>query len=247
VHGGFRSARELLLLLTLATAIISSVGCKTTTFFSRKEPQPAPIKSVADALTAVRTNSDPAVRRDAYQFLGNPKRYSGDDSSSDEITEILRLALTAETDPQLRIAVLSALAKLHSPKAIAAIAGATKDKETAVRVTACRLLGQSGARNAADQLDELLISDSSLDVRLAAAEALGNLPSRKAALALLEGVDDPDVAIRFRCRESLKKLTGTDHAADLTDWRKEIQTANFEEPTRRTRPWSVVGAGLHRF
>ena len=188
-----------------------------------------------DALSAIRSSSDPSVRREAFEFLGEPRHYSGNDTSRDEITEILKLALTAEDDPHSRITILRSLAKLRSPNSFAAIAGAANDKVPAVRVTVCKLMGQAGAIHATGQLDELLTADSSLDVRLAAAEALGNLPSRQAALALLEGIDDPDVALRFRCRESLKKLTGSDHAADLAGWRQEIQTASFEQPVGRRK------------
>ena len=215
------------------------MGCKHTSWFTRKSVQPAPIESVPDALSAIRSSSDPSVRRAAFEFLGNPRHYSGNDNNRDEISDILQLALSAEADPHLRITILQSLAKLQSPKALAAISGAATDKDPAVRVTACRLLGQAGAAQATAQLDELLTADSSLDVRLAAAEALGNLPSRQAALALLEGIDDPDVALRFRCRESLKKLTGTDHAADLAGWRHEIQTASFEEPAAHRKRFGL--------
>ena len=228
------------LLVFIACSATTSwcTGCKHISLFTRKNVQPAPIESVPDALSAIRASSDPGVRREAFEFLGDPKHFSGDGAGRDEITDILKLALASEADPQLRITILHSRAKLNSPKAIASIAGAANDKDPAVRVTVCRLLGQSGATQATAQLDELLTADSSLDVRLAAADALGYLPSRQAALALLEGIDDPDVALRFRCRESLKKLTGSDHAADLAGWRQEIQTASFEEPAGR---WKRFG------
>ncbi|MBI3465083.1 MAG: HEAT repeat domain-containing protein [Planctomycetes bacterium] len=199
---------SLLVFFVCLAATNWSTGCKHTSLFTRKNAPPPPIESVPDALSAIRASSDPSVRRDAFEFLGEPRHYSGNDASRDEITEILKLALTSE---------------------------AANDKDPAVRVTVCRVLGQAGATQATPQLDDLLMADSSLDVRLAAADALGNLPSRQAALALLEGIDDPDVALRFRCRESLKKLTGSDHSTDLAGWRQEIQTASFEQPAGRRR------------
>jgi len=226
---------SLLVFIVCLAATNWSTGCKHTSLFTRKNAQPPPIESVPDALSAIRSSSDPSVRRDAFEFLGEPRHYSGSDASLDEITEIFKLALTSEADPHLRITILHSLAKLRSPNSFAAIAGAATDKDPTVRVTVCRVLGHAGATQATAQLDELLMADSSLDVRLAAADALGNLPSRQAALALLEGIDDPDVALRFRCRESLKKLTGSDHSTDLAGWRQEIQTASFEQPAGRRR------------
>ena len=85
------------------------------------------------------------------------------------------------------------------------------------------------------KLDTLLVSDPSLDVRLAAADALGHIPTQQAAMSLLTGIEDADVAIRYRSRQSLKQITGKDHAGNVGEWREDIQTANFEELAARRR------------
>jgi HEAT repeat protein len=125
--------------------------------------------------------------------------------------------------------ILDSLARLGSPTRWDAFNNALQDKDSQVRIAACRLVGKSGSTEQTKALDNLLISDPDLDVRLAAADALRHIPTRESALALLSGVQDSDVAVRHRCRESLKHITGKDFGSNADEWRTEIQTANFEE------------------
>jgi HEAT repeat protein len=207
-------------------------GCQTLPFFGRKDPLPAPIDSVPSALAAIRSSRDPASRLDAFGYLGDPQLYRDDAKRRDEVAEILVLALAADNDPNARIAILRSLAHLGSPKSQPAIVKATSDADPAVRQVACRLLGESKDPSAIAPLQSVLASDTNLDVRLAAADALGHLPHRDAALALVQGLESPDVAVRFRSSQSLQRITGKDHAVDAAAWREEIQTTSFEELPR---------------
>jgi HEAT repeat protein len=207
--------------------LISALGCKATSFFARKHYSKPSIDSAAAALAAIRESSDPALRRAAFEYLGDPAHLGTDDR--DEVSNIMGLAVTSEPHAQTRIVILQSLSRLGSPNRWEPIAAALNDKEPAVRACACRLIGKSGRTDVVPMLDQLLLNDSNLDVRLAAADALGNVSTRDAAMALLSGVADADVAVRYRCRQSLQHIMGKDHAADVDEWRKEIQTANFEE------------------
>lgn len=214
--------------VALCSAIlISALGCKATSFFARKQYSRPSIDSPAAALAAIRESSDPAQRRAAFEYLGEPDHVATDDR--EEVTGILSLALSSEPNAQTRIVILRSLARLDSPKRWEPIATALKDNDPAVRITACRVVGKSAGPEVVNLLDQLLVNDSNLDVRLAAADALGNIATREAALALLSGVADTDVAMRYRCRQSLRQIIGKDHAANVDQWREEIQTANFEE------------------
>lgn len=208
-------------------------GCKSGGLLARKQSSTIQINSVTDALTTMRESRDSVTRWMAIEYLGEPKHVAA--TQRGEISEILALAISVEAEPNARIHILQSLDKLGSPKRVPAFLESTADKDASVRVTACRLLGKAQVLETAETLDSLLVSDTSLDVRLAAAEALGHLPSQPAALALLGGVADPDVAIRFRCRESLKQITGKDFTGDVGAWRQEIQTANFEELAGKRR------------
>jgi HEAT repeat protein len=251
------ASRDFVRTLRFADWIVAAVcavllaGCATGGgLFGRKDRSSIKIESVPDALATIRESRDPVARWLAIEYLGEPRRVGSDQANRDEISEILALAIANEPEPNARIHILQSLDQLGSRKRVPAYLEATKDKDASVRVTACRLLGKAGApipradsgtyaegsdysAKATEVLDSLLTNDPSLDVRLAAAEALSHLPSEQSALALVGGLSDSDVAIRFRCRESLRAITGKDHAGDLNKWREEIQTANFEELANR--------------
>jgi len=218
-----------------AVLILSAIGCEATSFFTRNRSATPTVDSPQAALAAIRESRDPGLRRAAFEYLGDPRHLGGEAGDRDEVTTILGLALQSESQPQARIVILDSIARLASPKRLEAMAPAVNDKEPAVRVAACRHLGRTGAPEAAAKLDPLLVADSSLDVRLAAADALAHIPTQQAAISLLTGLEDSDVAIRFRCRQSLKQITGKDHSANVGEWRQEIQTANFEELAKKRR------------
>lgn len=216
--------------LTLSAALIlSAIGCEATSFFTRNRNSIPTVDSPQAALAAIRESRDPGLRRAAFEYLGDHRHVGGEAGDRDEVTTILGLALQSESDPQSRIVILDSITRLDSPKRLEAMAPAVNDKDPTVRVAACRHLGRTGAPEAGAKLEPLLVSDPSLDVRLAAADALGHIPTQQAAMSLLAGIEDSDVAIRYRCRQSLKQITGKDYAGNVGEWRQEIQTANFEE------------------
>jgi thioredoxin-like negative regulator of GroEL len=219
---------------TLGAAIVlSAIGCEATSYFTRNRSSTPTVDSPQAALAAIRESRDPGLRRAAFEYLGDPRHLGGEAGDRDEVTTILGLALQSETEPQSRIVILDSMARLASAKRLEAMSPAVTDKEPAVRVAACRHLGRTGAAEAAAKLDQLLVSDPSLDVRLAAADALAHIPTREAAMSLLTGIEDPDVAMRYRCRQSLKQITGKDYSGNVGEWRQEIQTANFEELAKK--------------
>lgn len=224
----------------LTVVLLSALGCQATSLFTRKHYAKPTIESPAQALATLRESSDPVLRHEAFEYLGNPKHIGAETSNRDEITSILGLALSAEPQPETRILILQSIARIGSPHRWELIAAAVADKDAAVRVTACRLIGNSGNADAAKSLNDLVRSDTNLDVRLAAADALGNVPNRDSALALAGGLEDPDVAMRYRCRQSLRHILGKDHAGDVAQWREDIQTANFEELAGRKKYFGLT-------
>jgi HEAT repeat protein len=211
------------------------LGCTATSWFTRKHYYKSPIDSTATALAAIRESDDPVLRREAFEYLGDPDHVGPE--NVDEVTGVLGLALGAEPRAQTKIAILHSLAQLGSAKRLDTIAAALKDSDPAVRIAACRAIGKPGNDEIAQILGELLTSDPALDVQLAAADALSNISSRQSANILLTGVAHSDVAIRHRCRQSLRQILGKDHAGNVNDWQQEIQTASFEEGGHPRRFW----------
>ena len=216
-----------------AVLILSALGCEATSYFTRNRSSIPTVDSPQAALAAIRESRDPGLRRAAFEYLGDPRHLGGEAGDRDEVTTILGLALQSESEPQTRIVILDSMTRLGSPKQVEAMSPAVSDKDPAVRVAVCRHLCRTGTAEAAAKLDPLLVSDASLDVRLAAADALAHIPTQQAALSLLTGLEDSDVAIRFRCRQSLKQITGKDYSGNVGQWRQEIQTANFEELAKK--------------
>ena len=220
-----------LALAVCITVLAGSVGCETTNYLVRHDDKTklSPINSLPSALSVIRESRDPSERRRAFEYLGDPKHVGNDEARRDEVAGILTLALAAEADTNLRIVLVRSLGSLGSARAVPGLEQAAADKDPTVRIAACKALAHTSAPEAAEKLESLLASDSNLDVRLAAADALGSVHTREAASALLAGLQDSDVALRYRCRQSLKEMTGTDHVSDVAAWREEIQTANFEQ------------------
>jgi HEAT repeat protein len=214
---------------------LSFSACRSTTPFARRHDQTPRIDSVPTALGVIRESRDPARRREAFEYLCKPSHMRGDESLRADVCEILGLAIKADPDPHTRVIIVRGLGEIGGAEQTPAIVAATSDSEPAVRIAVCRVLGKLKAQDATANLDSLFMTDPDLDVRLAAAEALGQLPNQQAALALVGGLHDPDVAVRFRCRESLKEMLGHDHGADLDAWRGEIRQADFEQLARPRR------------
>ena len=82
-------------------------------------------------------------------------------------------AIQVEKDPAIRAQIVRTLEAYPTEASLAVINAASKDPETDVRLAVCPILGKRGDAKAVAQLSELLKSDTSTDVRLAAARALG--------------------------------------------------------------------------
>src|SRR5262245_31812378 len=120
------------------------LGCKETSLFTRKHYSKPSIDSATGALAAVRESGDPALRRAAFEYLGNPSHLSSP-GDRDEVSSVLALAYAGERQAETRIVILRSLGQLGSAKRWEAFNSALKDGDAAVRATACRLVGHSGS------------------------------------------------------------------------------------------------------
>ncbi len=148
----------------------------------------------------------------------------------------MKYLLETQQSPLLRAAAVDALAELAVPEADSGLALALKDKDPTVRIAACRAWAQHGGKQAIEHLAEMLGSDTNLDVRLAAAKALGRFKDPTAYEALGLALDDSDPALQYRAVESLKEASGRDFGNDLDAWRR---LARGENPGPDTTPYLV--------
>lgn len=190
--------------------------------------------SVSEALATLRDSPDPAKRLSAYRYLLDPDHFPNGQIPDDVFRTVVETALQ-EPEAIERTSVVALLGKLDDPRALDPLLRAADDPDPLVRQAACEYLGRWHEDRVVEVLIDRLQNDASIDVRLAAARALGQIPSRRAAQALYAHLADPDVAIRYRVREALAELVGEDYGFDMEQWRGAIEQASFTQP--KTRRW----------
>jgi hypothetical protein len=185
------------------------------------------------------TYHTPAMRVDAVREFGT--RSKGVDSPEQrQITDQLARQMQIEPDPLVRHAVVEAIAEFHTPMAQQVLEAGLADQDEAVRVACCKALGRRAEEGVANvgqtsvaSLANVLRSDDDIDVRLAAAEALGHMKSPEAIQALLVALEDRDPAMQYAGVQSMKSITGEDYGPDVQAWR---QVARGETPPPAKAP-----------
>ncbi len=84
-----------------------------------------------------------------------------------------------------------ALAKMGEPKAVPLLLNLLKDREDEVRIAACLALGLFRDPSTFDDITNVLLDDPQIEVRQAAARALGNTQHPAALPYLMEALRDP--------------------------------------------------------
>jgi hypothetical protein len=197
------------------------------------------------------TYNTPAMRVDAISEFS--MRSTGVDSPEQrEITDQLARQMQVEPDPLVRQSVAAAIAEFHTPMAQQVLEAGLADENENVRVACCQALGRRAEAGVLDPgntsvaaLANALRSESDIDVRLAAAEALGHIKSPEAIQALVAALDDRDPALQYVGVQSMKSITGQDYGPDVQAWRTVAtsdtpptpQTPSLAERLRRTSPF----------
>jgi len=143
-----------------------------------------------------------------------------------------------EADPIIREQIVRALEKIPAATATSVIQAALHDPDTQVRIAAIETIARRGGSGTIEVLSGVLQGDGNIDVRLAAARALGELQDPAAMQALALALESPDPALQYRAMQALKQTTGQDLGDDVEAWRQYARSGN--PPTRQ--PFSVVDA-----
>ncbi|HEX6291238.1 MAG TPA: HEAT repeat domain-containing protein [Herpetosiphonaceae bacterium] len=139
--------------------------------------------------------------------------------------------------PNLRAAAARALGHMDEPEALAALLGALDDPQPWVRYFATRSLGQRARPDTLEPLIRVLERDTAGQVRIAAAEALGQIGGEQAAQSLtpLTAASDADLV-----RATLHALGQTRHPAALPPLLAALRGA---DPSQRAA--AVDAVALH--
>jgi|GEM_PF-1284665 len=127
----------------------------------------------------------------------------------------------------MRLHAVRLIGKLKSsPSAVETLIKASKDNDRDIRLAAIESWKTLGTDAAVPQLQEIIGSDTDIDVRLAATEALGNFPGRASVGALSLSLNDRNPALQVRATESLRKITGEPIGRNVVAWQNYVQNVS---------------------
>jgi hypothetical protein len=119
----------------------------------------------------------------------------------------------------VRLVAVQILGNLKTPKAIPLLMTVLKDPHPDVALQATRALGKIGEESAIDSLLQQSLFDNNADIRAAAAQALGLIPSNRTVLPLIETLKDPVPEVQRSAWVSLQKITRKFFPIDYKTWK----------------------------
>ncbi|MGD9647263.1 MAG: HEAT repeat domain-containing protein [Pirellulales bacterium] len=131
--------------------------------------------------------------------------------------------LAAEQSPFVRREMYLALGGVQTLTANSLLYAGLQDPDETIRIACCEAWGQHGGADAAKVLGETLSSETNLDVRLAAARALGKAKDNGGVPSLGVALEDPNPAVQRRAMESLEEITGENYGNVVDAWRTFVQ------------------------
>jgi HEAT repeat protein len=160
-----------------------------------------------------------------------------------QITEELATAIRTEQDALIRAEIVHTLGVYPGAAADRVLKAALSDPDADVRIAAC----QAAAHRKSDELTKAMIGqlngDTSGEVRMATARALGERKDPAAVPALGTALEDPDPAMQYRAMVALRQITGKDFGNDVNQWRQYVKG----ETPKPAKPVSLADRFRHMF
>ena len=144
-------------------------------------------------LTNQLDNSDATVRRNAAWAIGELTRMAPGERDS-AVPQLI--TLLSDSDEWVRMAAARALGELRNHTAVPKLIATLSDSEWRVRELAVWALSELKDERAVAALCNVLLSDSRVEVRRGAAEALGEIRSAAALPSLKQALNDRQVSER---------------------------------------------------
>lgn len=145
-------------------------------------------KQAVPVLLPMLQRPEPELRGSVAEALGR----IGDETAAIPLTGLFH-----DSDEGVRLKAVSAFRRFRTPTAVQPLIVLLDDPNAALRQRAVESLGEIRHQPTVDQLMQMLRADSAVEVRLAAAKALGQLKNPKAVPVLEEALDDE---FTVRCR-----------------------------------------------
>jgi HEAT repeat protein len=171
-------------------------------------PSREPEKVAADAFNT----NDPDKRRRSVAVIA-----SGPAGDADPYVRMYRTLLT-DPDPTVQAACARALGMHGKVEDALRLANLLDHENTFVRWEAAKALQRLHNPETADDLIDAVQEDSDADVRMAAADALGQYPQPAVFDALIGALRDTNYGVVQQARDALRTLTGHNGPANATVW-----------------------------
>ncbi|MCQ4333224.1 HEAT repeat domain-containing protein [Natronomonas sp. F2-12] len=184
----------------------------------------------AAAIDALDKHSQEAIERVVTELSEKDLGSAADWVAAKAFAEVLD-----DEQPELRMAAATGLGRVGDPSVTAALVERLEDSDPRVRCRSATACGRIGDPRAVEPLEERLRNDRDIDVRRAAAEALGEIGNEGAMRVLIDGAGDPNESIRRVVADSLGAFGSVAPVETLADLLEDES-----EAVRRTTMFSMV-------
>ncbi len=171
----------------------------------------------------------PRMRMATVSEIG-ARASKADSAEQQQICENLARQIQTEPDPLVRQEIQNTVAEFSAPLAEKMLIAGLSDEDVDVRLTCCFRLGERASVTTIGPLQQAVQSDSELDVRLAAIDALANIPGQATVPALGAALDDRDPAIQYAAVQALKSASGKDLGNDVAAWQEYVASGASVQP-----------------
>ncbi|CAI49175.1 HEAT-PBS family taxis protein [Natronomonas pharaonis DSM 2160] len=184
----------------------------------------------AAAVDALDKHSQEALERVVAELSGKDLDAAADWVAAKTFADVL------EADqPELRMAAATGLGRVGDPSVTASLVDRLSDEDPRVRARSAVACGRIEDPRAVGPLEELITSDSNIDVRQAVARALGDIGTEGALSVLLDAAGDPSGSVRRVVADSLGQFGSVEPVDTLVGFLDDEH-----EMVRRTAMFSLV-------
>jgi beta-lactamase regulating signal transducer with metallopeptidase domain len=216
-RNGDREAMAMLVALLADDRKIEPIACWTSGRWSPaldtfKHPSPGEQAAIAlasmgraafVALMNQLDNTNATVRRNAAWAIGELTNMV----PGERAPAVPRLvSLLSDTDPWVRMAAGRALGEVRDRRAAETLIVTLSDSDWRVRRLAAWALNEMKEERAVTALCNLLLGDARTEVRVAAAEALGEIASREALPSLQQALNDVEAGVRAKANWAIAEI-----------------------------------------
>jgi hypothetical protein len=214
----------------MACVLVAGCGSQNAGGWFKERFAPMPLSARVAQVESPKADE----RREALQALAADKRAIAEPSIA-KLFCIVALSARQydeararpDEDPMVRATAVAGLANMQGDGVLDTLGKvALNDKNVYVRREAVLALASRVPAEGAAVMIEALKNDSSPDVRLAAAEGLRHFRDKAALQALIEVVEDANIAIATKAWESLRYMTGQALPREALPWGEFMTSAD---------------------